>query len=280
MGNCLVCRNNTLIHAQSAINLNLHPPLPPNEIDSSGLFRPEKGLSQTNPPLLLSEDTSDANMQHKKITTPVPSATTLSQKVKGSKKRNSSFSAFSNSANIVINVFGPIKSGKTSLIQTFWNGLLHPFNPNDPYIHSEKEEVVQKKINSNSKQYEILFKVPNTKEVELKKSDISIDYYLVLFALNEVEQFEEAKDIYSNLLKEVHTKKKDHSNSLSISNVIMLGTKSDLEKKVKEEDINNYVKDNGLMYYEFTVKNYKLLNSFLHSLINVSEQNIFMFSNK
>ena len=136
MGNCLVCRNNTLIHKQSVINLNICPSLHPNETDSPGLFQPEKSLSQTNPPLLLSEDTTDASILNKKITTPVPTATTLSQKAKGSKKRNSSFSSFSNSANMIINIFGPIKSGKTSLIQTFWNGLLHPFKPNDPYIHS------------------------------------------------------------------------------------------------------------------------------------------------
>ena len=275
----IACRRNEKIK-QSVINLNIRPPLQSNEIEPLGLLQPEKNFSQTNPPLLLSEDTSDASIHNKKITTPVPTPTALSQKTKGSKKRNSSFSTFSNSACMVINIFGPIKSGKTSLIQTFWNGLLRPFNPNDPYVHSEKEEVVHKKINSNSRQYEILFKVPNTKEVELKRSEISPEYYLLLFALNEVNQFEEAKDIYSSLLKEVHTKKRDYSNSLSSSNVIMLGTKSDLEKTVKEEDINNYVRDNGLMYYECTMKNYKLLNSFLHSLISSSEQNNFMFSSK
>ena len=287
MGNCAFCINNYAINHQPSrilVEVCSHDnEMEPNLVSSPKLETnqcfPDQKAIQFNSLLSSPEEMCDANnINNKKIVTPIPTATALSQKAKGNKQRGSRFASFSNLKNIIIYVFGPIKSGKTSLIHTFWNGLLHPFNSNEPYVHTESDEIIEKIFQSNSKQYEIEFRVPCTRNI--KKNENFNEYYLILFALNEINQFEEAKEIYSTFLIEHHHRKKDHNNSLSYSNVIMIGTKSDLEKVVKEEDIDLYVKEKGLMYFEMTMKNNKMLNTFLQTLVTFSEQNSFLFGGK
>lgn len=284
MGNCaLICHKKPLNEQNSVIHVDVCSPSNFNskKLTNSPTCKPiptDQNPTQSNSPLPHSEETLDPNSLRKKFSTPFPTAMAIAQKAKGLKKRNSRFSATSNISSITIYIFGPIKSGKTSLMHTFWNGIQHPFNPNDPYIHTESEEIVEKKFQTNSKQYDIVLKVPINKDI--KKNESFTEYFLILFALNENEQFHEAKNIYETYLNEYHYRKKDVENVLSYSNVIMMGTKGDLERKVKEEDIDKYIKENGLMYVEVSMMNSKMLNSFLQMLVNYSEQNNFMFNGK
>ena len=79
-----------------------------------------------------------------------------------------------------------------------------------------------------------------------------IDYYILIYEINNQDSFIFIKEIYENNLK--NKMKNNHE----LSNIIFIGNKKDLGNN--NENIINYCNDNQISHFEISVKNNYGLN--------------------
>ena len=155
-------------------------------------------------------------------------------------------SVFLNRTYINILLIGDHKVGKTS-----FGSKISKDKFKDNYIESKNDENYLSRVNLNNRLYNISFHIPlfeNLKEMFQSQ----IDYYILMYEINNQDSFNFIKEIYENNLK--NKMKNNHE----LSNIIFIGNKKDLGNN--NENIINYCNDNQISHFEISVKNNYDLN--------------------
>ena len=176
-------------------------------------------------------------------------------------------SAFLNRTLIVLYIFGDHKTGKTSFLNRFCSNTF-----SDEYSPSTNEEKKDKKCPFNCRFYDISLTIPNISDNE--SSLEKIDYYLIFYDVNNIESFEKAKIIVSHLI----TKYQIHSDRFS--NIVFVGNKNDLERKVTNEMIEEVSKKYKIVHFEISIKNNKGITKMIQKLIESFDHDVFIFDCK
>ena len=177
-------------------------------------------------------------------------------------------SAFFNRTLMTIFIFGDVKTGKTAFIERFCKGKF-----NDNYTHSDKEEVQDKKCPFNCRFYDIKVTIPNKNDIFLNSvNPEQIDFYLIFYDLNNYSSFEGAQKIFIEDLKNKYEKHEDN-----LSNVILVGNKNDLERKVTDEMIDKVSKELNVGHFEISLKDNKGITKMINQLIESFDNDVFKF---
>ena len=177
-------------------------------------------------------------------------------------------SAFLNRALMTIFIFGEERTGKTAFIERFCKGKF-----SDNYSHSDKEEIQEKKCPFNCRFYDIKITIPNKNDVFLTSVNLEqIDFYLIFYDLNDVASFEGAQKIFKEDLKSKYEKHEDN-----LSNVILVGNKNDLERKVTDEMIEKVSSELNVGHFEISLKDNKGITKMIQQLIESFDNDVFKF---
>ncbi len=155
-------------------------------------------------------------------------------------------SVFLNRTYINILLIGDHKVGKSS-----FGSKISKDKFKDNHIESKNDENYLSRVNLNNRLYNISFHIPlfeNLKEMFQNQ----IDYYILMYEINNQDSFNFIKEIYENNLK--NKMKNNHE----LSNIIFIGNKKDLGNN--NENIINYCNDNQISHFEISVKNNYGLN--------------------
>ena len=180
-----------------------------------------------------------------------------------SKPRNS---AFLNRTVITFYILGHIGCGKTSFLNKFMNGTY-----DTTYKHSEGVESGEKRIPLNHKFYDAKFIIPNKNLFSLKKNIENVDFVLLCYDINELNSFEMAKNIFENHLTKYQKRMEEKELE---SNVIMIGTKVDLDCNVDMENVKKYCKDNALSKFECSATEGKSIAGIIWKIVEVFDKDI------
>jgi GTPase SAR1 family protein len=189
---------------------------------------------------------------------------------RNSKQRNS---AFLNRTLISICILGPIKSGKTSFMNVFLNGKYDIV----PYKHSESIEVIEKRVAFKNRFYDLKFTIPNKNLLSIKKNADTIDFFLLLYDINDVNSFEQVKTLFTNHIMK-YQKKEGESDTFG--NVKLIGNKNDLERTVSMENVDLFCKDNNIEYFEMNVKNIESVENIVNRLADIFDKEVSQINEK
>ena len=99
-----------------------------------------------------------------------------------------------------------------------------------------------------------------------------IDFYLIFYDLNDVASFEGAQKIFKEDLKSKYEKHEDN-----LSNVILVGNKNDLERKVTDEMIEKVSSELNVGHFEISLKDNKGITKMVQQLIESFDNDVFKF---
>ena len=179
-------------------------------------------------------------------------------------------SAFLNRTCLRILLFGPAKCGKTSFLIRFCDNKFQ-----EEYIHTEGEEIYNKKTAVNYRFYDIKFTTIDNNDIDddLKKHIDSVDFYLVLYDNNDNESFLKSKEIYEN---HIASFKEDLEGNFS--NVVFISCKSDLESKVNENEIKTFTETLKVPHFKISSKTNDGMTNMTKKIIEAFDANVFKFS--
>ena len=99
-----------------------------------------------------------------------------------------------------------------------------------------------------------------------------IDFYLIFYDLNDVASFEGAQKIFKEDLKSKYEKHEDN-----LSNVILVGNKNDLERKVTDEMIEKVSSELNVGHFKISLKDNKGITKMIQQLIESFDNDVFKF---
>lgn len=194
---------------------------------------------------------------------PVSKKTSKKLITRRSKPRNS---AFLNRTVITFYILGHLKCGKTSFLSKFINGTYDTI-----YKHSDCVESGDKRIPLNHKFYDAKFIIPNKHLYSLKKNIENVDFVLLCYDMNELNSFEMAKGIFETHLTKYQKRMEEKELE---SNVIMIGTKVDLDCNVDMDNVRKYCKDNAISNFECSATEGKSIENVIWKIVEVFDKDI------
>lgn len=174
-------------------------------------------------------------------------------------------SAFLNRTLLSLCVLGDAKSGKTSFINRFCKNKF-----TEEYSHSTQEEIENKKCPYNYRFYDIKVVIPTNYE-NLNRIESS-DFYLLFYDLSSVSSFQFAKHLFEEKLKNFYEKNENY-----LSNVVLVGNKNDLQRKIDNKQIDDFSNNYTMGHFEISLKNNKGINNMIQKLIESFDNDVFKY---